>query len=269
MLERRPTRPGQIALVAIVILYIGILLGAPLAAVGQRAFASGIDAVIKALTDKDVLAAFRLTGLLVLAATVINTLAGIALAWVLVRQRFPGRDLINGLVDLPFVVSPVIIGYVIIIVFGRQGWFPDLPIQIAFSWPGMLLVTVFVSLPFVTREVMPVLAALTREQEEAAQTLGASPLLTFRRVVLPAIWPGVLYGIVLTLARALGEFGAVAVAGGGIQGVTETATIYIFRALHDRNAIGAYSLAIVLGLASIIILLLMNLLRVTPDRKSQ
>jgi len=269
VLERKPTKPGQIALIAIVLLYIGILLAAPLAAVGQRAFSGGIGLVIKALTDKEVLAAMRMTALLVFAATAINTVAGIALAWVLVRQKFPGRDLINGLVDLPFVVSPVIIGYVIIILFGRQGWFPELPIQIAFSWPGMLLVTVFVSLPFVTREVMPVLATLTREQEEAAHTLGASPMLTFRRVVLPAIWPGVLYGIVLTMARALGEFGAVAVAGGGIQGVTETATIYIFRALHDRNTIGAYSLAIVLGLLSIVILLLMNTFRVTPDRKSQ
>lgn len=268
MPERTPNKPGQFVLIAVVVLYVLVLLAAPIAAVGQRAFANGVEPVLKALTEPDALAAFRVTALLVFAATAINTLAGVALAWVLVRHQFPGQYLINGLIDLPFVVSPVIVGYVIIIMFGRQGWFPDLPFKVAFSWPGMLLVTVFVSLPFVTREVMPVLAALRREQEEAAHTLGASPLLTFRRIVLPAIWPGILYGIVLTLARSLGEFGAVAVAGGGVQGVTETATIYIFRALHDRNTVGAYSLAIVLGLLSIIILLLMNTLRVSPSRKS-
>jgi sulfate transport system permease protein len=128
----------------------------------------------------------------------------------------------------------------------------------------MLLVTVFVSLPFVVREVMPVLASLTREQEEAAYTLGANRLLVFRRIVFPGIRHGIIYGLVLTLARSLGEFGAAAVAGGGIQGVTETATIYIFRSIHDRNDIGAYSMAILLGVISVLTLLLMN----SPRRRT-
>jgi sulfate transport system permease protein len=268
MNEIKPRTPMQFLLIGIVVLYAALLLVAPIAAIVQRAFAGGVGPVVEALTEPDVLAALRVTASLVFTATVINTIAGVALAWVLVRHQFPGKHLIDAMVDLPFVVSPVIIGYVIIVLFGREGWLNWLPLKIAFSWPGMLLVTVFVSMPFVTREVMPVLAAMTPEQEEAAYTLGASPLLTFRRVVLPTIWRGILYGIVLTLARALGEFGAVAVAGGAVQGVTETATIFIFRALHDRHQVAAYSLAILLGALSVVILLLMNAFRKPTTHKT-
>lgn len=267
MHETRPRNLVQFLLVGIVLLYAGILLVAPMVAIVQRAFGEGAGKVIEALTDPDAVAAMRVTASLVLVATILNTIAGIALAWVLVRHQFSGKHLVDALVDLPFVMSPVIVGYVIIVLFGRQGWLEWLPLKIAFSWPGMLLVTTFVSLPFVTREVMPVLASMTPEQEEAAYTLGASHVLTFRRVILPTIWRGILYGIILTMARALGEFGAVAVAGGGVQGVTETATLYIFRSLHDRNTIGAYSLAILLGVLSVIILLLMNTLKASPEQK--
>jgi sulfate transport system permease protein len=155
----------------------------------------------------------------------------------------------------------VIIGFVVIVLFGREGWLKSLPFQIAFAFPGMLLVTVFVSLPFVIREVMPVLASLTPEQEQAAMTLGASRFTIARRVVFPGMRFGVIYGLVLTIARSLGEFGAAAVAGGSIQGITETATIYVFRSLHDRNTVGAYSMAILLGLISIAVLITMNTLR--------
>jgi len=268
MHEIKPRTPAQILLIGVVVLYAVVLLVAPLVAVFQRTFADGVAPVLKAFTDPDVISALKLTASLVIAATVINTLAGVALAWVLVRHEFPGKHLFDAMVDLPFVVSPVIVGYVIIVLFGREGWLGGIPFKIAFSWLGMLLVTVFVSLPFVTREVMPVLAAMTPEQEEAAYTLGASHLLTFRRVILPSIWRGILYGIILTMARALGEFGAVAVAGGGIRGVTETSTLFIFRALHDRNYVGAYSLALLLGVLSVIILLLMNTLRTPTTRKT-
>jgi sulfate/thiosulfate transport system permease protein len=268
MPEKTPRTFRQYLLVGIVVLYAALLLIAPMTAIVANAFKDGIQPVIEALTSEDVVSALRVTLSLVVSATIINTIAGVALAWVLVRHEFPGKHLVDAMVDLPFVVSPVIIGYVIIVLFGRNGWFEDFPVQIAFSWPGMLLVTVFVSLPFVTREVMPVLAAMTPQQEEAAYTLGASPILTFRRIVLPTIWRGILYGVVLTLARALGEFGAVAVAGGGVQGVTETATIYIFRAMLDRDKTGAYSLAILLGLISVVILLGMNALRAPTTRRS-
>ena len=185
----------------------------------------------------------------------------------LVRHEFPGKALFNGLVDLPFVMSPVIVGFVVIVLFGRQGWLGNLPFQVAFAFPGMLLVTVFVSLPFVIREVMPVLASLTPEQEEAALTLGASRLTVFRRIIFPGIRHGVVYGLVLTLARSLGEFGAAAVAGGGIQGLTETATIYVYRTMQNRNEVGAYSMAILLGLISIAVLITMNILRQRPAGK--
>jgi sulfate transport system permease protein len=248
-------------LILAVLLYAGILLVAPMVTIVSSVFADGIQPVIDALTASDALVALRLTCLLAAGSALVNTVLGVAISWVLVRHQFPGRALFNALVDLPFVMSPVIIGFVIIVLFGREGWFKDLPFKVAFAWPGMLLVTIFVSLPFVIREVMPVLESMTPEEEEAALTLGAGRWRVFRRIILPGIRHGVIYGLVLTLARSLGEFGAAAVAGGGVQGVTETATIYIFRSLHDRNQVGAYSMAVMLGVISVVMLILMNILR--------
>lgn len=261
-MRERPARSfWQWVLIGIVLVYAGVLLLAPLIAIITGAFEDGIAPVLQAITAPDALAALRLTFFLAILASIINAVLGIVVAWVLVRHRFPGKWFFNALVDLPFVVSPVIVGYVMIVLFGRGGWLQNFPVQLAFSLPGMLVVTVFVSLPFVVREVMPILASLTYEQEEAAYTLGASSWTTFYRIVLPGIRHGIIYGIVLTLARALGEFGAVAIIGGGLQGVTETATIYIYRSLHDRNDIGAYSMAITLGVVSVTILAIMNWLR--------
>ncbi len=261
MAEASARSLGALVLIGIMIAYAALLLVAPIITIVTGAFKDGIQPVITALTTSDALSALRLTLILTLLATLINTVLGVVVAWVLVRHHFPGKALLNGLVDLPFVVSPVIAGFVIIVLFGRQGWLKDLPVQIAFAFPGMLIVTVFVSLPFVIREVMPVLAAQTPEQEESALTLGASRWTIFRRIVYPAIRHGIVYGVVLTLARALGEFGAAAVAGGGVQGVTETATIFVFRSLHDRNDVGAYSMAILLGVIAVAVLIVMNLLR--------
>lgn len=263
----RPIRSWVAAvLVAIVLLYAALLVVAPILAVFSGAFAKGVGEFFAQITSSDALNALRLTFVIAVLASAINVVFGVVIAWVLVRHNFPGKTLVNGLVDLPFVVSPVIVGFVIIVLFGRQGWLTDLPIQIAFAWPGILLVTVFVALPFVIREVMPVLASLTIEQEEAAYTLGASRWLVFHRVIFPGIRYGVVYGLVLTFARSLGEFGAAAVAGGGIQGITETATIYIFRSIHDRNNIGAYSMAILLGIVSVLVLLVMNWIRTNLHR---
>jgi sulfate transport system permease protein len=248
-------------LIGLVLLYAAVLLLAPIAAILGNVFKNGIEPVIEALVKPAALQALQLSAKLALASSVINAVLGLIVAWVLVRHRFPGRRFFNMLVDLPFVVSPVIVGYVMIVLFGRLGWFRDFPISLAFSWQGMLVVTVFVSLPFVIREVQPVLASLTPEQEAAAYTLGASSWRTFRRVVLPAIQHGLEYGVILTLARSLGEFGAVAVIGGGVQGVTETATLYVYRSLQDRNNIDAYSIALLLGLIAVAILFVMNRLR--------
>jgi sulfate transport system permease protein len=264
MRDIAPRSPLAILCVVIVLVYAAILLIAPITAILASAFKDSITPVIRALTEPDALAALRLSVLLAALAAIINTAAGIIIAWVLVRLPFPGKRLLDALIDLPFVVSPVIVGYVLIVLFGRNGW---IPAPIAYSWSGMLIVTVFVSLPFVVREVMPALEALTPEQEEAAYTLGAYGWTTFWRIVFPALRASVLYGLVLTLARALGEFGAVAVAGGGIQGVTETATIYVFRSLNDRNDVGAYSIAIVLGLTAIVVLIIMNRLKRTIENE--
>lgn len=254
-------------LVFLVVAYAGVLLLAPITAIVQQAFVDGIQAVLDSISAPDALEALRLTAIIALSAATINTILGILVAWVLVRHEFPGRLFFDGLVDLPFVMSPVIVGYVVIVLFGREGWFKE--IQIAFTPGAMLLVTVFVSLPFVVREVMPVLRAMTPEQEEAAYTLGASRWYSFRRVIFPIIRPAIIYGLVLTLARALGEFGAAAVAGGGVQGHTENATIYIFRSIHDRNDTGAYSMAILLGVIAIVVLVSMNFLKRYQHKRSQ
>ena len=261
MREITPRSPVALLLLGIVLFYAAALIIAPIIAIVQGAFAQGIQPILDALTTPDVLHAFQVTFILAAGAVLINSIAGLVTAWVLVRHEFRGKQLLDMLVDIPFVFSPVIAGYALIVLFGRDGWLSPPLFPIVFALPSILLAKTFVSLPFVTREVSPVLASLSREPEEAAYTLGASRWGTFWRVVFPEIWPGLLYGIVLTLARAIGEFGAVAVVGGSVQGLTETATIYVFRALNDRNQISAYSVSLVLGLFSVGILVAMSLLR--------
>jgi sulfate transport system permease protein len=269
MREARITKPGQFVLLAIVVIYAAVLLLAPIAAIVGEAFSKGGEALIKALAVPDVAIAFRLTFIVAIATVAINTVAGLLLAWVLVRHKFPGRRLLDALVDLPFVFSPVIIGYALILLFGRNGWIAPEGFKIVYAVPGVLIATIFVTLPFVTREIQPILAALTTEQEQAAFTLGASRFATFRRIVLPQIGRALLYGVVLTFARAIGDFGAVTVAGGGIERETETATVFLFRAFNDRNTAGAYGVALLLGLLSITVLILMNLIkRRTPATQS-
>jgi sulfate/thiosulfate transport system permease protein len=268
MREVTPRSAMQIAILAIVLLYAGVLLIAPIVAIVQGAFEKGVIPFVSAITQPDVLHAFQLSFALAAGAVLLNAVAGVMVAWVLARHNFPGKRLVNALVDAPFVFSPVIAGYALIVLFGRNGWVNMPGLQIAFSWPGMLLATVFVSLPFVAREVGPVLSSLTPEQEEAAYTLGSSRWATFWRVILPEIWGGLLYGIVLTFARSLGEFGAVAIVGGSVENLSETATLYVFRALHDRNPIGAYGVSVVLGLLSVGILIIMSRLRRRPAMSS-
>lgn len=262
---RRPRGWIPKILITAALAYLALLVLVPIAAIFQGAFMSGLAPFVEALNQPDVLQAFWLTLLLAAGAVLINAIFGTVVAWVLVRAKFVGFSFLNGIIDLPFVVSPVIAGYMIILLFGRQGWFAPFVqatgFPIAFAWPGMLLVTIFVSLPFIPREVMPVLRQIGTEPEEAAFTLGASNWQTFWRVILPSIRWGILYGITLTLARALGEFGAVLVVGGAIIRKTETATLYIYRALDERQYIGAYSAAVMLAVISFIVLLGMELLK--------
>jgi sulfate/thiosulfate transport system permease protein len=261
MREISPRSPLAILLISIVFIYAGILFIAPMIAIVVGALEEGLQPILDTFNDTSVQHAFMLTFVLSTVAVVINAVAGLITAWVLVRQRFNGRKLLDAVVDIPFVFSPVIAGYALIVLFGREGWLSPSIFPIVFALPGILLAKTFVSLPFVTREVQPVLEALPPEPEEAAYTIGASRWTTFRRVVLPEIWTALLYGIVLTFARAVGEFGAVAVVGGSIEGYTETATSFVFRAINDRNDTGAYAVSLALGIVSVLILLSMSFLK--------
>ncbi len=263
-----PYKKGKIlrgVFIAVVLVYLLWLLGLPIFTLIKNAIGEGGEKIAYDLLQPDVLHAFYLTTVLSLGAVFFNTLFGTMLAVVLVRQKFAGQKIINGLLDLPFAISPVVVGYMFILLFGRQGWLEGLVrltgIQWVFSLPGMLLATVFVTFPFVVREVIPVLQEVGVEQEQAAATLGASPPKIFWRITLPSIKWGLLYGISLTLARALGEFGAVLVVGAGIAGRTETATIYVYRAMDERLYAGAYGASLVLIAFSFLLLLGMELVR--------
>ncbi|HKO74083.1 MAG TPA: sulfate ABC transporter permease subunit, partial [Gaiellaceae bacterium] len=222
------------------------------------------------ITDPDFLHALWLTLLIALIAVPLNTIFGVACALVLVRQRFRGKAVLNAFVDLPFALSPVVVGLALFLVYARTGWFgPWLGahgIQIVFALPAMVLATIFVSLPFVVREVVPVLRELGTEQEEAAWTLGASPLSTFRRITLPAIRWGVTYGVVLTTARCLGEFGAVSVVSGNLIGKTQTLTLHVNNRFQAFDLVGAYTASVVLAVLALMTLFLMNLFRKETPR---
>ena len=262
---RASDRVGKWLVVVPVVAYAALLLLGPLLAVVTGALADGVGGLVRRLMQPDALHALQLTLLLAAGATVFNAVLGVLLAHVLVRDRFRGRRFIDGLVDLPFAVSPVIAGFMIIVLFGRDGWLTPLAdaagIKFVFSLPGMFLATAFVSLPFTTREVMPVLEQHGHDQEDAALTMGASAWQAFRRVTLPGIRWGLLYGISLTFARAIGEFGAVLVVSGSIAGLTETSTLFIFRALDERDAVAAYGMALVLAIISFTLLMAMELVR--------
>ncbi len=252
-------------LIGLVMTYVALLILAPIVSLVSGAFKQGITGMITALREPDVFKSFSLTLYIALITVVIHALFGTTLAWVLVRHRFWGRNVLNAFIDLPFAVSSVVVGYMLLLIFGRGGilapLLEKLDIKVAFAVPGMILATLFVTLPFMVRELIPVLEAFGIEQEQAAATLGASGWQTFWMVTFPALRWGFIYGVILTFARSLGEFGAVLVVGGGIQGKTESATLYIYRALDQRQYVGAYSAALVLGLLSLILVVGTELLR--------
>jgi sulfate/thiosulfate transport system permease protein len=262
---RKPAARARLVewgLIAVVLLYAAGLLVAPLVAIVYGAVAEGGGAFVRQITSADALSALKLTLWMAVGATVINTLFGLCIAWVLARDDFWGKRILNGLVDMPFAVSPVIAGFMLILLFGRTGWLTGLTdalgIKVVFALPGILIATIFISIPFVIREVVPVLSQANRDQENAARTMGASPRQTFLHVTLPAIRWGLLYGVSLTFARAVGEIGAVLVVSGGISRLTETATLFIFRSLDDRNAVGANAMAVVLAVISFVILMVIE-----------
>jgi sulfate/thiosulfate transport system permease protein len=255
----RRTRLIRAGLLSAALLYAGILLLAPLGGIVWAAVEGGWHTVTGTLSAADVRHAYLLTGIITILTVLVTATLGTVVALVVARDRFPGRRIVSALVDLPLAVSPVIVGLMVVLLFGRGGWFEPFfaarGIQIVFALPSMVLVTIFICLPFVIREVVPVLAQLGTEEEDAARTLGASSFQTFFRVTLPNIRWGLLYGITLTTARALGEIGAVLIVSGAVQGQTETATLYIFRALEERQDASGNLVALTLALASILLLI--------------
>ncbi|HEY3185464.1 MAG TPA: sulfate ABC transporter permease subunit [Gaiellaceae bacterium] len=235
--------------------YLGVILLVPVGMVFYRTFEHGLSPVWSSLTTPEARHAFWLTILIAAIAVPANTVFGVVTAIAIVRHRFPGKGLVNAIVDLPLALSPVVVGLSLLLLYGREGWLA-LPFQVVFALPGMVLATIFVSLPFVVREVVPVLREIGDEQEQAAATLGASSWQIFRRVTLPAIRWAVAYGVVLTTARCLGEFGAVSVVSGRIVGQTETLTIHVEQAFQNFDVAGAYAASVVLALVAVATLVL-------------
>jgi len=256
---------SRLILRSVALVYLAALLLGPLAIVGYRTFEHGIGPAIAAVTTPEALHAFWLTLLIAAIAVPCNTVFGVVCAIAIVRRRFRGHGLVNSLVDLPLALSPVVVGLALFLVYARTGWFGpwllDHGVQVIFALPGMVLATIFVSLPFVVREVVPVLREIGDEQEQAAATLGSSSWQTFRRITLPAIRWGVAYGVVLTTARALGEFGAVSVVSGRIAGRTETLTLFVGERFERFDLVGAYAASVVLALVAIGTLLALTAVR--------
>jgi len=245
--------------------YLGLLLLAPVGMIFYKTFEHGLGPPVEAMTSPDALHAIWLTLLMVAVAVPLNAVFGVGCALLLVRHKWKGNAVIDGIINLPFAISPIVVGLSLFLLYGTSGWFgPTLSewgIQVLFSTPGMILASVFVSLPFVVRETVPVLQEIGAEQEQAASTLGANAWQTFWRVTLPAIRWGVAYGVVLTTARALGEFGAVSVVSGKLSGQTETATLFVENRFHRFDETGAYAASVVLALLAFVTLLAMNLIK--------
>lgn len=258
-------RPGRLALRALAIGYVIVLVALPVGLICWRTFAHGLGPVWRSLTTANARHALKVTAVVAALGVVANTVFGVGTAVLLVRRRFPGRRLLNAVVDLPVAVSPVVVGLALILVYGKStgfgGWLAGRGVTVIFAVPGMVLATVFVSLPLVIREVAPVLEEIGIEQEQAAWTLGASSMQTFRRVTLPAIRWALAYGVVLTLARTLGEYGAVAVVSGRVVGKTQTATLLVEERYQNFDQPAAYAMAFLLAAVAVVVLLAVTLLR--------
>ncbi|RJO69896.1 sulfate ABC transporter permease subunit CysW [Nocardia panacis] len=260
----KPSALTRVSLRTVALGYLIALLLVPLVIILWRTFERGIGAFIDSISTPAAISAFQLSLLIVVIVVPVNVVFGVVTAIALVRGRFPGRNLLQGIVDLPFAVSPVVIGVALILLWGVDGWFGGLEhlgLKIIFNLPGMVIATIFVTLPFVVREVEPVLHEIGDDQEQAAATLGASRWQTFWRITLPAIRWGLTYGVVLTVARALGEFGAVIMVSSALPGKSLTLTLLVHgRYINDHNTFGAYCAATLLMGMALVTLLLMTLL---------
>jgi sulfate transport system permease protein len=256
----------------VVVGYLFMLVIWPTALVFKQAFAGGIDGLEATLQDPDVIHALKLTAEVSLIAVVLNTVFGVGMSVLLVRKEFPGKRVLNALIDLPLAVSPVVVGLALVLVYnGNFGWFgptlEDAGIQVIFATPGIIMATTFVALPLVIREVVPVLQDMGDDQEQAANSLGANALQTFWRVTLPGIRWAIVYGVVLSLARSLGEFGAVKIVAGSVIGETQTGTMIVQEKYQNFEQQTAYSVSLLLVLAAVLCLVVVALLRPEEDNK--
>ena len=249
----------------VVLGYLAFLLVLPVAVILYRTFQHGLAPVVDALTSANAIHAYQVTAVVAGSAVAINTVFGVTAALLVVRHRFPGRRVLDALIDLPIAVSPVVVGLALTLVYGRTtstgSWLAREGIQIIFSIPGMILATSFVALPLVMRAVVPVLEEIGEEQEQAAATLGANAVQRFTRITLPSIRGALAYGVVLSLARALGEFGAVAVVSGRVVGKTETASLYVLDLYNNFDQTGAYAMATSLAAVAVLSLIVSRFLR--------
>ena len=265
-LTRHQRRPVTYLLRAFAIGYLFLLVAWPVSLVVTHTFEHGLDALQTIFTTPDLVAALKLSALAAASATVINTVFGVSISLLLVRTTFPGQRILGALVDIPLSVSPIVVGLALVLVYGPlNGWFgPALDargIHIIYATLGIILATSFVSLPLVIREVVPTLREIGTEQEQAARSLGANEWQTFWRITLPGIRWAVVYGVVLTLARSLGEFGAVKVVSGNVSGETRTAPLAVEEAYLNFNQEGAYALAFVLASVSVVCIVVVAILR--------
>ena len=253
-----------VILIGVAIAYLALVMYIPALNVFYQAFKKGVGPFLSNLTKPDFLNAVKLTVMLAAIAVPLNTVFGLCAAWAIARRKFPGRALILSILDLPFSISPVVAGLMIVLLYGNNGWFgpwlQEHNLKIIFAFPGMALATAFVSMPFVAREVIPVLEEAGTDQEEAAKTLGANDWQIFWRVTLPNIRWGLLYGLVLTNARAMGEFGAVSVVSGNIAGKTQSLPLFVEEAYKQYETEAAYSAAVLLALLAVVTLVLKEVL---------
>lgn len=256
---------NRLGLRFLALFYLAAILIGPLVIVFYRTFENGFSDAWNALSTPETVHAFKLTLIITAIAVPLNTVFGIVCALAIVRRNFRGKGLLNAFIDLPLALSPVVVGLSLFLLYGRTGWLGDWlerhDIQVLFALPAMVIATIFVSLPFVAREVVPTLREIGDEQEQAAKTLGATGWQTFWRITLPSIRWAVVYGVILTTARCLGEYGAVAVVSGRIQGETETATLRVEERYDSFDTPGAYAISIVLALIAIAVLLAMTVIR--------
>jgi len=267
MRERLPTQDSvllRLALIVIALAYVGAFLVLPLLTVFHEALSDGVGAAWAALREPDALSAIRLTLITAAIAVPLNAVFGVAASWAVAKFDFPGKGFLVTLIDLPFSVSPVVSGLIYVLIFGLQGWLgPWLQahdIKIIFALPGIVLATIFVTFPFVARELIPLMTDQGRDEEEAAVSLGASGWSTFWRVTLPNIKWGLLYGVLLCNARAMGEFGAVSVVSGHIRGMTDTMPLHIEALYNDYQYVGAFAVASVLACLALVTLTIKSIL---------